>query len=103
MLHCTCTAMFGCTVIFCVVRLIHCKHCDLVILKRAYLNASCYYYYYYYYYKHRIDHKGKHLLKKATLRGIGDVRGKGPVCLNELSLNFRRKLLIYIAQISSLV
>ena len=41
--------------------------------------------------KHRIDHKGKRLLKKATLRGIGDVRRKGPVRLNELSLNFRRK------------
>ena len=58
----------------------------------------------YYYYFTRIDHKGKRLLKKAPLRGIGDLRGKGPVRLNELSLNFRRKLLIFfIAQISSLV
>ena len=49
--------------------------------------------------------RGKRLLKKATLRGIGDVGGKGPVRLNELhvSLIFRRKLLIFIAQISSLV
>ena len=62
-----------------------------------------YYYCHYYYYKHRFDHKGKRLLKKATLWGIGDVRRKGPVRLNELSLNFRRKLLIFIAQISSLV
>ena len=49
------------------------------------------------------DVKGKRLLKKATLRGICDVRGKLPFRLNKLSLNFRRKLLIFIAQISSLV
>ena len=36
----------------------------------------CYYYYYYYYYFAIVDVKGKRLLKKATLRGIGDIRGK---------------------------
>ena len=43
---------------------------------------------------------GRVFSKKATLRGIGDVRGKLPFRLNELSFNFRRKLLIFIAQIS---
>ena len=32
--------------------------------------------FYYYYYFAIVDVKGKRLLKKATLRGIGDVRGE---------------------------
>ena len=69
----------------------------------GYVRGATNLYYYYYYYIPRSDAKGKRLLKKATLRGIGDIRGKRPFRLNELSLNFRRKLLIFIAQISSLV
>ena len=54
--------------------------CALSTQQGGYVHATnlyyYYYYYYYYFYKHRFDHKGKRLLKKATLRGIGDVRGK---------------------------
>ena len=53
----------------------------------GYVQATNLYYYYYYYYYYA---KGKRLLKKATLRGIGDARGKNLFALT--ILKFLKKI-----------
>ena len=68
--------------------------CHLYVIGHAWYIYIYIYIYIYMYIFLKVPLGGSVFSKKATLRGIGDVRGKLPFRLNELSFNFRRKLLI---------